>query len=88
MLPSGAGPDGGVHPEDGRDQQVAFKLGNIPQFVQQVRAETAKVVWPSGRQTMMTAVMVVIMTTLLGVFFFGIDSLFSAIVKTLLNLAA
>lgn len=67
---------------------MALKIGNIPQFVQQVRAETAKVVWPSSRQTMMTAMMVVIMTTLLGVFFFGIDSLFSAIVKMLLNLAA
>lgn len=67
---------------------MALKIGNIPQFVQQVRAETAKVVWPSSRQTMMTAMMVVIMTTLLGLFFFGIDSLFSAIVKMLLNLAA
>jgi preprotein translocase subunit SecE len=67
---------------------VASKIGNIPQFVAQVRAETAKVVWPTGRETMMTAVMVIIMTTMLGVFFFGIDSLFSAIVKTLLNLAA
>ncbi|NNM78158.1 preprotein translocase subunit SecE [Sphingomonas sp. ID1715] len=64
------------------------KIGNIPQFVQQVRAETAKVVWPTGRETMMTAVMVIIMTSLLGIFFFGIDSVFSAIVKMLLNLAA
>jgi preprotein translocase subunit SecE len=60
---------------------------NIAQFVQQVRAETAKVAWPTGRETMMTAVMVVIMTTILGVFFFGIDSIFSAIVKALLGLA-
>ena len=88
MLPSGAGPVGGVHPKDGRDEQVALKIGNIPQFVQQVRAETAKVVWPSRRETMMTAVMVIIMTGLLGVFFFGIDSLFSAIVQMLLNFAA
>jgi preprotein translocase subunit SecE len=64
------------------------KIGNIPQFVQQVRAETAKVVWPTGRETMMTAMMVVIMTTILGVFFFGVDALFAAIVKMLLNLAA
>ena len=35
----------------------------------------------------MMAVMVIIMTTILGVFFFGIDSIFSAIVKLLLNLA-
>jgi preprotein translocase subunit SecE len=61
---------------------------NIAQFVQQVRAETAKVAWPTGRETMMTAVMVVIMTTILGIFFFGIDSIFSAIVKALLGLAA
>jgi preprotein translocase subunit SecE len=64
------------------------KIGNIPQFVQQVRAETAKVTWPTSRETMMTAVMVVIMTTILGVFFFAIDSVFAAIVKFLLNLAA
>jgi preprotein translocase subunit SecE len=61
---------------------------NIAQFVQQVRAETAKVAWPTGRETMMTAVMVVIMTTILGIFFFGVDSIFSAIVKALLGLAA
>ena len=61
---------------------------NIAQFVSQVRAETAKVTWPTGRETMMTAVMVVIMTTILGVFFFGVDSIFSAIVKALLGLAA
>jgi preprotein translocase subunit SecE len=67
---------------------VASKIGNIPQFVSQVRAETAKVTWPTSRETMMTTVMVMIMTTILGVFFFGIDSIFSAIVKMLLNLAA
>ena len=63
-------------------------IGNIPQFVNQVRAETAKVVWPTSRETMMTTVMVLIMTSLLGVFFFGIDRAFGAIVKMLLSLAA
>jgi preprotein translocase subunit SecE len=84
--PSGAGPDGGVHPEEVASDVA--KIGNIPQFVQQVRAETAKVTWPTSRETMMTAVMVVIMTTILGIFFFAIDSAFAAIVKALLNLAA
>jgi preprotein translocase subunit SecE len=86
MLPPAPGPDGGVHPEDGT-KDVASKIGNIPQFVQQVRAETAKVVWPTSRETMMTALMVIIMTAMLGIFFFGIDSLFSAIVHSLLTLA-
>jgi len=57
------------------------------EFVRQVRAETAKVVWPSRRETIMTGVMVMIMTTLLGIFFVGVDSLFDAIVRFLLSLA-
>jgi preprotein translocase subunit SecE len=66
---------------------MASKIGNIPQFVQQVRAETAKVVWPTSRETVMTAVMVMIMTTLLGVFFFGVDAFFHAVVTMLLSIA-
>ncbi len=62
-------------------------IRKIPTFVQQVRAETAKVVWPTGRETMMTTVMVIIMTTLLGIFFFGVDRLFGWIVQSLLSLA-
>jgi preprotein translocase subunit SecE len=87
MLSSGAGPDGGVHPKKATEH-VANKITDIPRFVNQVKLETAKVTWPTSRETMMTAVMVVIMTTILGVFFFAIDSVFAAIVKFLLNLAA
>ena len=55
-------------------------------FLNQVKTETAKIVWPSRKETMMTALMVVIMTTLLAVFFFGVDTAFSAIVQALLGL--
>ena len=58
------------------------------EFIKQVRAETAKVVWPTSRETLMTAVMVVLMTSILGIFFFGLDSAFSAVVKSLLKLVA
>ena len=58
------------------------------ELVNQVKTEASKIVWPTGRETMMTGVMVVIMTTLLGLFFFGIDSVFGAIVQWLLGLAA
>jgi preprotein translocase subunit SecE len=61
-------------------------LRNIPTFIQQVRAETAKVVWPTRRETVMTAIMVVIMTTVLSIFFFGVDWAFSRIVRFLLSL--
>ena len=57
------------------------------EFYKQVRAETAKVVWPTRRETIMTGIMVMIMTTLLAVFFFGIDTIFELIVKYLLSLA-
>jgi preprotein translocase subunit SecE len=56
------------------------------EFFRQVRAETAKVVWPTRKETVTTAIMVIIMTALLGIFFFGVDSAFSAIVQALLGL--
>jgi preprotein translocase subunit SecE len=57
------------------------------EFMRQVRAETAKVVWPSRKETVMTGVMVLIMASLLGIFFLGVDSFFDAIVRSLLRLA-
>ena len=59
---------------------------NPAQFLQQVRTEAAKIVWPTRRETVMTGIMVLIMTSLLALFFFGIDSAFSSIVQWLLGL--
>ena len=56
------------------------------EFIRQVQAETKKVVWPSRRETVMTAIMVVLMTLMLGIFFFGVDAVFSRIVRLLLSL--
>ncbi|SMF74374.1 preprotein translocase subunit SecE [Allosphingosinicella indica] len=56
------------------------------EFLRQVRAETAKVVWPTRAETIRTTIMVVIMASVLGIFFFGVDSAFSAIVQALLGL--
>jgi preprotein translocase subunit SecE len=58
------------------------------EFLQQVRTETAKVAWPTRKETVTTGIMVVIMTTVLGVFFFATDRTFAAIVKFLLSLIA
>ncbi|GGB31790.1 protein translocase subunit SecE [Sphingomonas metalli] len=57
------------------------------EFIRQVRAETAKVIWPSWKETWMTGLMVVIMTTILALFFLGVDSFFNAVVNALLKLA-
>ena len=56
------------------------------EFIRQVRAETAKVVWPTRKETVATAIMVLIMTLLLSFFFFGIDAAFNAAVRYLLSL--
>ena len=56
------------------------------EFIRQVRAEGSKVVWPSMKETRTTAIMVLIMTSLLALFFLGVDSAFSAIVQFLLSL--
>jgi preprotein translocase subunit SecE len=58
------------------------------EFIREVRAETSKVVWPTQRQTVMTAVMVMIMTSVLAIFFVSIDGVFDSIVHYLLSLAA
>jgi len=43
------------------------------QFMQQVRAETSKVVWPTRREVLLTTMMVFILSTLTAIFFFLVD---------------
>jgi len=42
-------------------------------FVRDVRAEAAKVTWPSRRETGLTTLMVLVMAVLTAVFFLGVD---------------
>ena len=43
------------------------------QFLQQVRAEVAKVVWPTRREVVLTTVMVFILSALAATFFSIVD---------------
>lgn len=61
---------------------------NPLQFIQQVRAEAAKVVWPTRRETGLTTVMVMIMAMLFAVFFFLVDLLVRFGLETILRLAS
>lgn len=56
------------------------------EFISQVRAEARKVVWPTRKETVQTAIMVLIMTSILAIFFLGVDSVFRAVVDFLLGL--
>lgn len=56
------------------------------ELISQVRAEARKVVWPTRKETVQTAIMVLIMTAILAFFFLGIDSAFRAVVNFLIGL--
>jgi preprotein translocase subunit SecE len=55
------------------------------EFMRQVRVETSRVHWPTRKETVATTIMVLIMTLILAVFFFGVDAFFSSAVKFLLS---
>ncbi|MEM6385007.1 MAG: preprotein translocase subunit SecE [Pseudomonadota bacterium] len=46
---------------------------NPLQFIQQVRSEVAKVVWPNRREVMLTSVMVFFLAVLTAAFFWLVD---------------
>lgn len=58
---------------------------NPIQFIQQVRAEIAKVVWPTRREVFLTTVMVFIMAALTAVFFALVDLLIRTGLQGVLN---
>lgn len=59
---------------------------SVSDFVNQVRAETAKIVWPTREETVRTAIFVFIFMMILSIFFLGIDSLFGMIVRAAVGL--
>ncbi|MBW4707322.1 preprotein translocase subunit SecE [Roseobacter sp. YSTF-M11] len=58
---------------------------NPLQFIQQVRAEVAKVVWPTRREVMLTTVMVFILAALTAVFFATVDIIIRSGLQAVLN---
>ena len=58
------------------------------QFIRQVRQETAKVTWPTRKETAVTTMMVFIMVALAAVFFLIVDQVFSYIVGLVLGIGS
>ena len=50
-------------------------MANPFEFIQQVRAEGAKVVWPSRRETLITTGLVLLMVVLASLFFLTVDEI-------------
>ncbi len=61
---------------------------NPIQFIQQVRQETAKVTWPTRRETMVSTGMVFVFVILAAIFFFLVDQVLSTGVRLIFGLGS
>ena len=61
-------------------------MKNPVTFINEVRAEGAKVVWPTRKEAGLTTVMVMIMATLVAIFFFFVDQILAILIDVLLSL--
>jgi preprotein translocase subunit SecE len=59
---------------------------NPLQFIQQVRSEVSKVVWPNRREVLLTTGMVFVLATLTAIFFFIVDLIIRSGLTGVLNL--
>ena len=56
------------------------------EYLQQVRAEAAKVTWPTRKETMVTTAMVFVMVVLASVFFLVTDQVIRFVVSLVLGI--
>ena len=54
------------------------------EFFQQVRQETRKVTWPTRRETIITTIMVLILSTVAALFFLGVDAILKWVIDLIL----
>lgn len=59
---------------------------NVAQFVREVRQETAKVTWPTRRETALSTAMVMLMVVVAAVFFLVVDQVLAFGVRILLGI--
>ncbi len=59
---------------------------NPAKFIREVRQETSKVTWPTRKETLLSAVMVLIMVAISGIFFLIVDNLSAWAVRLILGL--
>jgi preprotein translocase subunit SecE len=68
------------------ERLMASKTTNPFTFLQQVRTETAKVTWPSRRETMISTAMVLAFAAAAMIFFFAADQLMSYAIELILGI--
>ncbi len=64
---------------------MASKITNPFTFLQQVRSETAKVTWPTRRETLISSAMVLAFAAIAMVFFFAADQVMAFGIELILG---
>lgn len=64
---------------------MASKITNPFTFLQQVRSETAKVTWPTRRETLISSAMVLAFAAIAMVFFFVADQVMAFGIELILG---
>ena len=60
-------------------------FGKIVTFFEQVKQEMGKVVWPTRRETVSSAIMIVVFSVLSALFFFLVDRFFMWVMSFVFN---
>ena len=63
-------------------------MANPFQFIQQVRSEVSKVVWPTRRETLLTTAMVFALSALAATFFFLVDQIIRLGLEAFISMAS
>ena len=61
-------------------EQVGGWFTRARRFLSEVRAELGRVTWPTGREVWATTIVVIVVSTLIGIYLYVIDLSLSAIV--------
>ena len=69
-------------------ESVTGWWGRSRRFLSEVRNETARVTWPSRAEVYATTIVVILTSIFFGVYLYGVDVLFSAIVGWIFSTVA
>ena len=70
-----------------RDQQQSERKGGLREYFKGVKIETKKVVWPTRKELVSYTIVVFIACAFFGLFLWGVDSGFLAIIREVFNVS-
>ena len=76
---------GGAADRRKTDRNGTEGMANPFEFIQQVRAEAAKVVWPTRRETLVTTGLVLLLVVFASLFFTTVDAVLREVVALVLG---